>query len=635
MFEASGETYAFMIKKDIANYKLFESEKDNYVPSLLSDEYLHEKIFSHYSNDTLNVLKQIDKNIKSEIADKLSENKNFTIHHHINNIDYLISFISTKNIEGNPAAYMISYYKDKSIISGYQRQNIVRHISSFILILIIVFVILFMSLKKGQIINIPSEYEDILDANSDIVYMTNYEGKFLYCNKQIEKFLDYKIDEVVGKMLFSFFSENNDYQSKYIDLFQKGRTISFELFALHKNGSQIPVEVAAKIINFKDQKVAVGTIRDITKRKKAELALAESEEKYRLITENVSDVIWIFNISKNKFTYISPSEYNLTGYTAEESVIQSVREKFTQESAKRAEEAIKVETQKFIENPNNNAFQVNILQQKCKNVSLVWIETTSNLRYNSANEIEIVGTTRNIEDRIKAEIDLKESEAKLRESNKTKDKFFSIIAHDLKSPFNAIIGFSEILLENHKNYDDTKREQIINLVNKSANNAFNLLENLLTWSRSQSGNVSYLPEKVYLRILLFETINILQTQADKKNISISDRNMIATVFRNLISNAIKYTHKNGSIVISSKIQQENNFIEISVMDTGVGIPKDKIDDLFRLDKDMLSKGTENESGTGLGLVLCKEFVEKHGGKIWVKSEVNKGSNFIFTLPINY
>jgi two-component system, sensor histidine kinase and response regulator len=512
LFEASGDTYAFMIKKDIVNNKLFESERDNYIPSLLSDEYLLEKAFSHYTNDTLSILKQIDKNIKSEIADKLSENKNFTIHHNINNIDYLISFILTKNIEGNSAAYIISYHKDKNIISGYQQQNIVRHISISILILIIVFVILFISLKKGQIINIPSEYKDILDANTDIVYMINYEGKILYCNKQIEKFLGYKIDEVVGKMAFSYFSKNENFQSKYIDLFKKGRIISFELLALHKNGSQIPVEVAAKIINFKDQKVAVGTIRDITKRKKAELAL-------------------------------------------------------------------------------------------------------------------------------------KKSEAELRESNATKDKFFSIIAHDLKSPFNVILGFSEILLENHKNYDNIKREQIISLVNKSANSAFNLVENLLTWSRSQSGNVSYLPEEVHLKILLFETINILQTQADKKHISISDkssendviladRNMIATVFRNLISNAIKFTHKNGSVVITSKIKQESNYIEISVKDSGVGIPKDKIDDLFRIDKDVSAKGTENESGTGLGLILCKEFVEKHGGEIWVESEVGKGSSFHLTLPIN-
>ncbi len=368
-----------------------------------------------------------------------------------------------------------------------------------------------------------------------------------------------------------------------------------------------------------------------------------SEEKYRLITEQVSDVIWILNISKNKFTYKSPSEYKITGYTAEESIQQSLKEKLTTESAKRADEIIRVETQKFIKNPNDNAIQVNIFQQKCKDGSLVWIEISTNFRYNSANEIEIIGTTRNVGDRIKAEKALKESEAKLRESNNTKDKFFSIIAHDLKSPFNAILGFSNILLENHKKYDDEKRDELIKLGNSSAKNAFKLLENLLTWSRSQSDGINYSPEKLYLKILLFEIMLDLQGSADKKKITVldaiseneliyADKNMIATVYRNLISNAIKFTNKNGNIVISSKKQDNSNFIEISVSDTGIGISKDKINDLFRIDKNTSTQGTENETGTGLGLILCKEFVEKHGGKIWVESEIGKGSSFSFTIP---
>lgn len=232
----------------------------------------------------------------------------------------------------------------------------------------------------------------------------------------------------------------------------------------------------------------------------------------------------------------------------------------------------------------------------------------------------------------------------LTELNATKDKFFSIIAHDLKSPFNAILGFSDILLENHNDYNDEERKKIIRLVNNSANSAFSLLENLLTWSRSQSGQVSFSPEKLHLNILLSETMVDLQSQANKKNIQLletvsennmifADKNMIATVFRNLISNAIKFTSKNGTIIIASKKQTDSNFLEISVTDTGVGIPQDKIDDLFRIDKNTSTQGTENEKGTGLGLILCKEFVKKNSGKIWVESEVDIGSKFIFTLPV--
>ena len=200
-----------------------------------------------------------------------------------------------------------------------------------------------------------------------------------------------------------------------------------------------------------------------------------------------------------------------------------------------------------------------------------------------------------------------------------------------------------ILLEKHKDYDDKKREKIIKLVNDSANSAFKLLENLLTWSRSQSGKITYTPEKLHFKILLFETTFDFQGQADKKNIQIldtisendiiiADKNMLATILRNLISNAIKFTSNSGTIIISSEKQENSNFIEISVTDTGVGIPKNKIDDLFCIDKNTSTQGTENETGTGLGLILCKELVEKHNGKIWVESEEGKGSEFIFSMP---
>ncbi len=178
----------------------------------------------------------------------------------------------------------------------------------------------------------------------------------------------------------------------------------------------------------------------------------------------------------------------------------------------------------------------------------------------------------------------------------------------------------------------------------SANSAFNLLENLLTWSRSQSGGIEYNPQKLQIKVLLFETMFDLQSQANKKGIQIIDKiqedetifadsNMIATVLRNLISNAIKFTTKGNQVIISAKKQENNNFVEVSVTDTGVGIPKDKINDLFCIDKNTSTQGTDNESGTGLGLILCKEFVEKHGGKIWVESELEKGSEFKFTIPL--
>ncbi|MEA2041022.1 MAG: HAMP domain-containing sensor histidine kinase [Bacteroidota bacterium] len=238
---------------------------------------------------------------------------------------------------------------------------------------------------------------------------------------------------------------------------------------------------------------------------------------------------------------------------------------------------------------------------------------------------------------------IQKSEAKLRESNATKDKFFSIIAHDLRSPFNAILGFSKILLQTHRDYDDDSREELIKSVDSSANRAFKLLENLLTWSLSQSGKINYLPEKLHLKIQVFETIFDLQEVANKKNIKIldtvsenemifADKNMITTVLRNLISNAIKFTNKNGEIKISA--EQDEKDIIISVIDNGVGINKKELQKIFNISEKASTQGTENEQGTGLGLAVCKEFVEKHSGKIWVESEIDKGSTFYFTIQKN-
>jgi len=281
------------------------------------------------------------------------------------------------------------------------------------------------------------------------------------------------------------------------------------------------------------------------------------------------------------------------------------------------------------------------LKHKLKNNSIRDVEVHSG-KVTFASKNYLYSIIFDITERLKTEDALKVSEQKLKELNVTKDKFFSIIAHDLKSPFNAILGFSDLLLDNHEKYDVEKREKIIKLVNKSANTAFDLLENLLTWSRSQSGKINYSSEKLDLKPLLIDVLHDLQVVATKKNIQIvdeiyekeiiiADKNMISFVLRNLISNAIKFTDKNGRVTVFS-MKFDNNFHEISVYDTGMGISEDRIRDLFLVDKNISTPDTENETGTGLGLILCKEFVEKHGGKICVESKVNVGTKISFTVP---
>ena len=227
--------------------------------------------------------------------------------------------------------------------------------------------------------------------------------------------------------------------------------------------------------------------------------------------------------------------------------------------------------------------------------------------------------------------------------NATKDKFFSIIAHDLKNPFASLIGASDLLVDN---VDELSQEQVktfSGIINQSARQAYRLLENLLTWSRMQTGSIALKPKEVDLWDLVNEVVILHTGSAENKEINLeavvdedikifADPNMINTVVRNLVSNAIKFTPGGGNITVSS--HTTDSTVEIWVTDTGVGIDSEGQKKLFRIDEQLIKSGTENESGTGLGLILCKEFTEMHNGLIWVESELGKGSSFRFSIPLS-
>lgn len=235
---------------------------------------------------------------------------------------------------------------------------------------------------------------------------------------------------------------------------------------------------------------------------------------------------------------------------------------------------------------------------------------------------------------------LEESNQELSVLNTTKDRLFSIIAHDLRNPFNAVSGFSELLLRDYKKMPPEKIEKFLHLINKSSVNGSILLENLLQWSRAKTGKITFNPERLNLGSLSAEVVSFQEIEAQRKNISIintiengiavsADENMLKTVLRNLLSNAVKFTGENGKVTLQSS--QKESHVEISISDTGIGISPQNIILLFNAETNISTKGTASESGTGLGLILCKEFVERNGGEIRVESEVGKGSTFTFTL----
>ncbi|MGD8778601.1 MAG: PAS domain-containing sensor histidine kinase [Ignavibacteria bacterium] len=299
-----------------------------------------------------------------------------------------------------------------------------------------------------------------------------------------------------------------------------------------------------------------------------------------------------------------------------------------------------------------------------------WVTTSKlPLRDNEGNIIGTFGLTRDITELKKAENKIKKyigelefnkalveekaieleklndklskSETKLKETNANKDKFFSIISHDLRSPFSSLLGFTDFLKNEVNNMDMDEIKQYVETISKAAQGIYKLLDNLLQWSSLQTGRLEYNPQKLDIEELIISIISLYNNKASEKGIKLSteingftlafaDNNMIDTVIRNLLNNSIKFTRKCGCITL--RTQSNNKEIIVSVCDTGVGMCALDLKKLFKISEHLSHVGTANESGTGLGLILCKEFIEKNGGKIWVKSEEGKGSIFSFSLP---
>jgi len=226
--------------------------------------------------------------------------------------------------------------------------------------------------------------------------------------------------------------------------------------------------------------------------------------------------------------------------------------------------------------------------------------------------------------------------------NSDKDLFISILAHDLRSPFTALLGLSDILIENIRVFNIDEIENLLKQISTSSNDTFALLEDLLKWTSTKSGKIPYKPQKLNLTDVCENIIKTLNSNAITKNISVlinihepvyvlADIDMLKTVMRNLVSNAIKFTNNGG--VISIKAKEDSGIVTVSVTDNGIGIKSDKLKKLFDISQRQTTIGTADETGTGLGLILCKEFVEKNSGKIWVESEYGKGSEFKFTQPV--
>ncbi|NJO89148.1 MAG: PAS domain S-box protein [Chloroflexia bacterium] len=395
-------------------------------------------------------------------------------------------------------------------------------------------------------------------------------------------------------------------------------------------------DISVTVINFEGQKASLAVLNDITKIKLTEQALRDSEQKFKSLFYGNHSVMFLIDADSGRFIEANQKACEFYQFTQKEITGMSVWDI----SLLKPDEIKK--SLKLAIDGKQSQFTA---RHRLANGEIRDVEAFSGKVKYEGKDI-LYSIIHDVTDRILAEEKIRKSQKELQLLNDQKDKFFSIISHDLKGPIGNFMQFAE-LLKNHKELlTSESAEALIDHSYNLANNTYKLLENLLVWSRSQLGGIKINQQMIPLYPLINETIKLLEDGAQNKNITLvnnvekstlifADRDTILTVIRNLFSNAIKFTHKGGSISCEAtkckKNVEEDGFLSVSIVDTGVGISEDKIANLFTFGREFTTFGTNNEKGSGLGLILCKDLVELNGGKITVTSKKDVGSTFTFSV----
>lgn len=490
----------------------------------------------------------------------------------------------------------------------------------------------------------------MVEASPNALILLNNLGNIAYLNSFAEKLFQYTKNELIGKNLKILIPSK--FKNSHPELIQTylSNPISRqmgenrELFAVKKNGTEFPVEIGLNPIVTVDGTMILAAIIDITERKK-------TEKQFHLVVQSVPNAIILVN-SQGDITMTNKQTEKQFGYTNEELVGNKLE--------------ILIPERYKINHPNfRNMFFANLqarpmgIGRDLYALRKDGTEFPAEIGLNpisTPDGILVLASIIDITERKKLEeninenskkieeqnVELKQSEQKLKELNTTKDMLFSIIGHDLRGPIGSFKSLIELMLSNYDLSDTKRLIDILQVIQKTANSTYDLLENLLSWAKYQRNEIIYVPEKIVLNEIISLTIDLFTELAQNKHIKIidytpvntiifADKNMLMTILRNLISNAIKFTSSEKQIHIFTD-KNENEYL-ITIKDQGIGIKSDDLPKLFQNTINFTTFGTNGEKGSGLGLLLCKDFVEKHGGKIWVESELGKGSEFKFTIPL--
>ena len=480
----------------------------------------------------------------------------------------------------------------------------------------------------------------LMNNLSDYVYFKDRDSRFFRINKSHA--LSFGLDDPAlaeGKTDFDFFTREHAQQAFEDEqtIIRTGQLLNIEEKETHPNRPDTWVSTIKLPLTDNNGNIigTFGISRDVTKRKQAEDELAHEQYLMRTLMDNLPDHIY-FKDHESHFLRINKALAQFLGLN---DPVQAIKKTdfdfFTGEHAQQAYE----DEQKII-----RTGQLLSTEEKETHYDRpdTWVSTIKlPLSDKDGNIIGTFGISRDITKNKLAEEEIKLKNELLQIINSEKDKFFSILAHDLRGPLSAFVAATQIIAEEIQTMGFEEIKKITLSMKTSATNIYSLLENLLEWSQLRRGVMDFIPEKINLKKKIEECIAVLSESARKKGIEIlisipevidvlADSHMFDTVIRNLISNAIKFTPVGGKVTLTAGYIEDHT-VEIKISDSGIGMTPELKDKLFLLNEKTSRKGTEGEPSTGLGLLLCKEFIEKHNGKIWVESEAGKGSTFSFTI----
>jgi len=477
-------------------------------------------------------------------------------------------------------------------------------------------------------------FKTLFNLSPDPIFILDKSNAtILDVNSKAESIYGFHRDELIGKPNTIVSAEPEE----TIKVFQNPVNQIPIRYHKKKSNEIFSVEINASYIEVHKQQIVIANIRDITKRIHDENSIKQCAEKWHTLFDilpvgvsirNKQGQILEFNAALGKILEITEEgirngAYRQRKYLNSDSVEMKPEE---------IPSYIALNEQRVVQN-----VVVGVLKE---DGGLVWTEVSAAPLPMSDELCAIV--TRDITERRRNESLINQQNIELKKLDSDKNIFISILSHDLKNPFHSILGFLELLDNNIRKYDLDKIEKQISIINCSAQKVYHLLEDILTWSLSQSGRIDYSPQPFNYSVLCNEIIDsskialfnkniTLNFRADENQMIVADINMLNTVIRNLISNAIKYTNLNGRIDLI--VEQMPKYFRFSIKDNGVGMGAETINKLFDITQINSTKGTLGEQGTGLGLIICKQFIEKHGGEFSVNSQYGKGSDFSFTVPV--